>query len=186
MSERFIQSLENRQLFAAEGIQLSAAPMTRPYAWVAATDFAQTPAGKFAAALKAGGGSVDKPGQTPDVSGPPTVRSTDLKGDWSGEIEVDILFFEKDFDAELHITGQTETTLTGTIEIDGHDFSGTFNGHINPTTGRFTWKVEDDGDSVELVGRLNAKGTKMVGEIEGDYDGFDADGDFEFVKRKQG
>lgn len=112
----------------------------------------------------------------------PTVRATDFKGDWTGRVKAKLFIFSKKFDAELHITGQTDTTLTGKIEIDGHDFSGTFTGKINPATGRFRWEVKDDGNKLTLVGRLNTAGTVLVGDVEAHYAGFKVKGSFEFTK----
>ena len=172
-SRRFVESMEQRQLFAVQPIQLLAQPWTGERVWPSAlvVEPAATPS------------APAEVGATPQT---PVVRSTDLVGLWDGAVRVKIVLFKKNFDAEIRITKQTDTELTGSIEIKGHDFSGTFEGRIKPETGRFRWKVEDDGDSIEIVGRLNTAGTKIVGDIDAEYAGFEADGSFEFVKKKNG
>ena len=124
------------------------------------------------------------PGTSPTPTSPatpatPTTRSTDLKGRWRGRIKGKLLFVSKKFDAELNIAEQTDRTLTGSIEIEGRDFSGTFNGRIGPKGG-FVYTLKDDGASVKIVGQLNAAGTRMTGKITAKYSVLSVKGKFDF------
>ena len=108
--------------------------------------------------------------------------STVLTGSWDGRVSTKIAFFPLGFDAKLHITGQTATTLSGSLTIEGHTVNGTFTGKINPKNGRFQYTVKDGDDSITLTGRLNASGRTMYGRVKAKYLGFSAKGKFEFAK----
>ena len=166
MQDRFIQSLEHRSLLSAAPWILSAAASAGPIAGPAVHDSHVTTRSALVASV------------TTPVT--PTVRATDLTGDWSGFVKVKIFIFKKKFDAALHITGQSDTTLTGKITIKGHDYSGTFTGKINPATGRFRWQLHENGANIKLVGRLNTAGTVAVGNVEAKYAGFKVKGSFRF------
>jgi hypothetical protein len=117
------------------------------------------------------------------VTPTPVTRSTNLVGHWTGQVKAKLfLFITKKFSATLDISSQTATTLTGTISIDGNDFTGTFTGHINPKNGRFIYTVKDNDVSIKITGRLNRKETAMYGDISAKYMGFTVKGRHEFKK----
>jgi len=110
-------------------------------------------------------------------------RSTNLVGHWTGTIKATLfLFITKKVSATLDISSQTATALTGTISIDGNDFTGTFNGHINPKNGRFNYSVKDNDVSIKISGKLNRKATAMYGDISAKFMGFTIKGRHEFKK----
>ena len=112
----------------------------------------------------------------------PGVRSMDLTGTFSGKIEAKLFWFvKKDFDAVLTIDQQTPTNLTGSIEIDGHKFSGTFTGKIKPS-GKFSYKLKDDGVKIKIEGKLNRVGNRIEGKIEAKYSVIKVKGGFDFKK----
>ena len=166
MQDRFIQSLEQRSLLSAAPWVLSAAASAGPVAGPAVHVSHVTTRSALTASVA-----------TPVT---PTVRATDLTGDWSGYVKAKIFIFKKKFDAALHVSGQTATTLIGRITIKGHDYSGTFAGKINPATGRFRWELHEGSNKIKLVGRLNTAGTVAVGDIEAKYAGFKVKGSFRF------
>ena len=120
---------------------------------------------------------------TPTTSPTPVTRSTDLVGHWTGKIKATLfLFITKKVSATLDISSQTATALTGTISIDGNDFTGTFTGHINPKNGRFNYSVKDNDVSIKLSGKLNRKATAMYGDVSAKFMGFTIKGRHEFKK----
>lgn len=113
--------------------------------------------------------------------GPAQAQSTDLVGNWAGNVKVKYFFYSRKFDGKMAITGQTDTGITGTITIGGHTMTGTLNGKIGPL-GKFTYSLTQGKDSVTVSGRLNPAGTAMAGNVSGKYDGWKAKGDFSFKK----
>lgn len=166
MTQSLIEPLEGRRFLAAHPfLQLAAEPVTGPVAW---------PSSNYV--VKAVASSTG--GTTATASATATVRATDLAHDWTGTVKAKLFLFSKKFDAELHVTQQTPTTLKGSIKIRGHSYSGTFVGKINPATGRFNWELKDGGDGIKITGRLNTAGTVAVGDIKAEYGGFDVKGSF--------
>ena len=126
------------------------------------------------------GSTVSTPTTSPTT---PIRRSTDLVGHWTGKIKATLfLFITKKVSATLDISSQTATALTGTISIDGNDFTGTFTGHINPKNGRFNYSVKDNDVSIKLSGKLNRKATAMYGDVSAKFMGFTIKGRHEFKK----
>jgi hypothetical protein len=120
---------------------------------------------------------------TPTATPTPVTRSTNLVGHWTGQVKAKLfLFITKKFSATLDISSQTATALTGTISIDGNDFTGTFTGHISPKNGRFIYTVKDNDVSIKITGRLNRKATAMYGDISAEFMGFSVKGRHEFKK----
>ena len=173
----FVERLEDRRLMSAVPTPGMAIPglfpiehvQGRTVAAAAAPDPTSTP--------------TPAPSQTPAppfVPPAPGTRSTRLLGHWEGEVETKIVFVPLEFSSELIITGQTDTTLTGTVSIRGNDVSGTFQGRINPRNGRFRYTLRDDDATVTITGRLGPGGQAMSGKIRANYDGFKAKGDFDY------
>lgn len=124
-------------------------------------------------------------GTTQAATPPPTTgtRVTSLIGHFEGDVKTKVFIISLKSSAKLDITAQTDTTLTGTIEIKGKKFSGTFKGHINAKTGKFSYTVKDHGTSIKLTGTLSRSGTKMSGKIKAKYSGFSINGKYSFDKK---
>ncbi|HEX8915461.1 MAG TPA: hypothetical protein VF796_24120, partial [Humisphaera sp.] len=156
----FVEGLEGRQFFAAQPLVLGPA-VTGPVAWPSSvfTPVAKTPT-------------------TPTVgtSAADAARATSFVGEWTGTVKVKIVIISKKFDATFKVTKQTDTSLTGSIEIAGHSFSGTFTGKVNPATGNFTWEADEGDRSAKVTGNLSRSGTSLTGDIKAEYGGFSAKG----------
>ena len=179
MTDAFIQTLENRKLFAAQVMSLTPSEVVNPH--LSATTLPTK--AELKAAQKAA--KAKKPTSVGDT---PVVRSTDLVGEWEGHIKVKYLFFSKKYDFDMSIFHQTDNSVSGRIEIDGHEFEGTFYGKINAKNGRFRYTLDDDGEEVTIKGQLGKRGFVIGGgnvkaEDWGGWDwGWDVKGSFEVDK----
>jgi hypothetical protein len=178
MSNRFVEFLEDRQLFAAAPLQLNTAPIRHAFAWVTA-DFTNSPAFKFIQSLKAKLTSGAKPVV---IVTKPTGPVADLTGSWTGDATFTVLFMQKTYAVSLQITGQIGQKITGSVTVDGHTFSGTFKGYPTSATGPFALKVEKGSASVRINGQLDGAGANLTGDITATYSGFSANGTFALHK----
>ncbi|QOV89398.1 hypothetical protein [Humisphaera borealis] len=153
MTDAFIQTLEDRKFFAAH-VSLTPSEVVNPH--LTATTLPNK--AELKAAQKAA--KAQKPAKVADA---PLVRSTDLVGEWEGHIKVKYFLFSKKYDFDMSIFHQTDNSISGRIEIDGHDFEGTFYGKINEKNGRFRYKLDDDGEEVTIKGQLGKKGLIIGG-----------------------
>src|SRR4051812_26927350 len=109
------------------------------------------------------------PTPTAPASAPAGVQATSLIGHWEGDVRGKILIIGVKVSATLDITAQTPTTLTGSIDIKGNTYSGTFKGHITARTGKFNYTLKDGKNKITLTGRLNPTGQIMEGKITAKY-----------------
>ena len=116
---------------------------------------------------------------------PAPARATSLVGHWEGEVKVKVFIFTKEVTVAFDVTDQTDTTLTGSVTIGGRQLAGTFTGHVNGTSGRFTYRIRQGDASAKIRGRLNSAGTRMAGEMSGDSGTTSADGDFDLKKGRK-
>jgi hypothetical protein len=161
MTNRLFESLEGRRLLSAS---------------TGFVGYIPTPIGPTADVSVPASGA---PTTTPVAVTLPAVRPTNLVGNWEGKVTAKIVIIKKRVDAELTITAQTATSITGKIVIDGHDYDGTFTGKISKN-GHFKYKLKDGDGSLTLSGTLDRKGSYMYGSVKGKYHGFSAKGRFEF------
>ena len=173
---RFVEQLEGRQLFAAQPVELTPGQVLNP--WLGSTPTSRTAVtAPVSVALPA---AEAKPAQAainpaPVVAGK---RPVDLKGDWSGTIRAKILFVKRKVDFDLKITAQTINSITGSIEIDGREYDGTFIGRINPKTGRFKYALKGE-DDITISGQLSKSGRTIGGgSVKAEYLGFKVKGSF--------
>lgn len=109
------------------------------------------------------------PTPTAPPSAPAGVQATSLVGRWEGDVVVGVVLIGVKLSSKLTITAQTDKTLTGSIEVKGNTFSGTFKGHINAKTGKFNYTLKDGKDKITLTGRINPTGQLMEGKIKAKY-----------------
>ena len=175
---RFIEFLEDRQFFSAAPIQLNSEPIRHVFAWVSA-DFTKSPAFKFLQTLKA----KLTIGTAPIVTGTqPTGPVADLTGTWTGDANFTVLFMQKTYKVSLQITGQNGKKITGSITVDGHTYSGTFQGYPTSKTGPFSLKITKGSATVKIDGQLDAAGANLTGTLSAMYSGFSAKGTFALHK----
>jgi len=172
MSNAFIQTLEDRKLFAAQPMSLTPGSVVNPHL---------QPSTTLMPASKETEQPVKKAGKQKAAAGDePLVRATDLTGEWDGHVKVRYGFFSKKYDFELSIYHQTDHSISGRLEIDDHDFEGTFFGRINPKNGRFRFEMDDDDEEVTIKGQLSKRGIIIGGgKVEAEYWGWDIKGSFE-------
>ena len=184
---RPVEPLESRTLFSSGPFIIPTVPVVLPPGTVASpgTTSGGTTTSSGGGQTQQSGGTPSQPptGSTVQTPTTPQVRSTDLTGHFEGKIKVKLfLFIQKKVSASLDISSQTATTLTGSISIDGKALSGTFTGHINPATGKFTYTLKDSGATVKITGRLNTAGTVIVGKITAKYLGLKVKSTYHFDK----
>lgn len=163
-SDAFIQTLETRKLFAAQPLALSPVEVVNPNLSPGTPAVEATPESQPV-----------KKGNHAKKADAPAVRSTDLVGEWDGHIKVRFGLFSRKFDLDFSIYNQTSNSISGRVEIDGHEFEGTFFGKINPKNGRFRYTLDDDGEEVTIKGQLGKRGLIIGGgKIDAeDWDGWD-------------
>jgi hypothetical protein len=116
----------------------------------------------------------------PKVVKPVAIDSDVLIGSYTGTVKFSKFFVSKKFSLSIEITDQTLTSITGTVTIDGHTYSGSFNGkyYSNRT---FTYSLKDGkSQSVSFNGTLNAAGTYASGKVTAKYKSWSVSGTFEF------
>lgn len=153
MTDAFIQPLEKRNLFAAQVMSIDPIDVVNPHL---NTPTVQQNAENLTKKAK-------KAAKKASVGDEPLVRSTDLVGEWDGHIKVRYGFFSRKYDLDFSIFHQTDHSISGRVEIDGHDFEGTFYGKINPKNGRFRYTLDDDGEEVTIKGQLGKRGLIIGG-----------------------
>lgn len=123
---------------------------------------------------------------------PQPTTSPSLIGDYQGTLKTNGVIFgigAQTFDLEINVTSQTTTTITGTITVDGHSFTGTIPS-TELTNGKVSFQTTQDTITLTLNGKINvattAKGLPPGSVISGsgtiDIDGFDVNGNFTLTK----
>ncbi|MDB5295729.1 MAG: hypothetical protein JWO31_1712 [Phycisphaerales bacterium] len=173
-SKGFVESLEGRQFFAAQPLDLSPGQVVNAGVWASlnSPEVNATPAkatGEVSVALA-------------PVNPAPVVqtgsRPVSLVGDFTGSVKAKVFMFSKKLDFELNITDQTINSITGTITVQGHDYTGTLIGKINPKNGRFKYVLKGD-DHVSITGQLSKSGNTIGGgDVKAEYHGFNVKGGF--------
>ena len=104
-----------------------------------------------------------------------------LIGTWTGNVKVKIVFVTQKLGTQLVVTGQTASTITGTLTVSGKSQSGTFavTWHKN---NRFEIAMESGKTKVQLNGQLNDSLNEMGGDGSVSYSGFSASGSFDLNK----
>jgi hypothetical protein len=111
-----------------------------------------------------------------------TVKTTSLLGTWEGKVKVNLfLFVSKKYSANIKITGQNATSITGSITVKGKTFTGTFVGKINKD-GSFSYKLSKGDTSVKISGNISQDGRSIAGKVSAKYDGWSVGGTFDFKK----
>jgi hypothetical protein len=184
-----VEPLESRRLLSTSDLLVTlnqpvlSDPLLLPPVSQPTTTTTPAPAGAGPAATTPSPTTPAATNSTPTATPAPGTRSTNLVGHWTGQIKATLfLFITKKVSATLDISSQTATALTGTISIDGNDFTGTFTGRINPKNGRFHYAVKDNDVSIKISGKLNRKATAMYGDISASFMGFTIKGRHEFKK----
>lgn len=152
MSHAFIQTLEDRKFLAAQPMSIAPVDVVNPHLKPISLPSDSQPVKKDAKAKK-----------PKNVGDAPVVRSTDMVGEWEGHIKVRYAFFSRKYDFDMSIFHQTDNSISGRVEIDGHDFEGTFYGKINAKNGRFRYTLDDDGEEVTIKGQLGKRGLIIGG-----------------------
>jgi len=123
---------------------------------------------------------------------PVPTTSPSLIGDYQGTVTTKAIAFglgSTTQDLEINVTGQTLTTLTGSITVAGHSTSGTITVK-ELTNGKVTMTVNDSGTTVTLTGKVNVAptgtglppGSVISGSGTLNILGFDIKGDFTVTK----
>ena len=123
---------------------------------------------------------------------PQPTTSPSLVGDYQGTLKTNGIIFgigAQTFDLEINVTSQTTTTITGTITVDGHSFTGTIPS-TELTNGKVSFQTTQDSITLTLNGKINVatttKGLPPGSIINGsgtiDIDGFNVDGNFTLTK----
>jgi len=157
-----VESLENRRLLSASmpGVAIPGL-YGLPIPSIGGSEAVPAP---HQTAKPAPFSQADTPTAPP--SAPAGVQATSLIGHWEGHVRGKVLIVGLSVSATLDITAQTDTTLTGSIDIKGNTYSGTFKGHINAKTGKFNYTLKDGRTKITLTGRLNPTGQIMEGKIK--------------------
>jgi hypothetical protein len=123
---------------------------------------------------------------------PAPTTTPSLIGDYQGTLKTKGIIFgigAMTVPLEIIVTGQTLTSLTGSIIADGNTASGTIT-VTELTTGKVTMSLNDSGVTVTLNGKVNVVNTKtgfapgsvISGSGTIDISGFSVDGDFTVTK----
>jgi hypothetical protein len=168
-----LEALEDRRLLAAGTPQLlcvgGICTLTNPTS-------SSVDAAPHQRQPRSGRGAASAP---PAVSNP--AAAPNLVGVWDGKIKVKIIIITKKFKAKLEIAGQTDTTLTGAITVQGRRAAGTFIGHID-SAGKFRYELKQSGTDITLSGSLSTDQKRMSGKIDLKYHGFKVKGKYDFTR----
>jgi hypothetical protein len=129
-------------------------------------------------AIDRSSGAKESSTATTRADGPAAMPS--IVGDWTGRVKATALFITKKISFSMHITDQTDTTITGSVSAKGRTYDGTI-----PITwnGRdFTMSYKDDKISGKLNGTVNEAGDQITGTFKGKGYGLSPKGTFKLDK----